>query len=133
MPFDLFKLHSEKDSPRGWIWVYFDCSLLKKHYLRLLKYKSQNIIAREISRILNCGFSTVGKHLIKLKDIYDAVLKIKKGKIQDIILELNKFNISYTTIYKYLYILEESGLIYKEIEEHIGPKNGWHETIYYLS
>lgn len=67
MPFDLFKLHSEKDSPKGWVWVYFDCSLLKKHYLRLLKYKPQNIIAREISRILNCGFSTVGKHLIKLK------------------------------------------------------------------
>lgn len=68
MVFDLFELHSERDSPKGWIWVYFDCALLRKHYLKLLKSNPQNIIAKEISKALDCGFSTVGKHLIKLKN-----------------------------------------------------------------
>jgi predicted transcriptional regulator len=65
--FDLFKLHSEKDRPSGWIWVYFDCNLLKKHYKLLLKKNNQNQIAKIISQKLNCGFSTIGKHLIKIK------------------------------------------------------------------
>ena len=53
--FDLFKLHSKGDKPDGWIWVYLDCTLLKKEYIRLLKRKPQNIVAREVSDTLNAG------------------------------------------------------------------------------
>jgi len=69
---------------------------------------------------------------IRLKNVYLVIKKIKKGKIQDIMLGLSEFKISPITIYKYLYLLEKSSLIYKEIEEHIGPKNGWQESVYSL-
>jgi len=65
--FDLFKLHSGEDGSNGWIWTEIDSNLLRNEYLRLLKYKSQNQIGREIKTKLNCGESTVIKHLIKLK------------------------------------------------------------------
>ncbi|HLD15186.1 MAG TPA: LAGLIDADG family homing endonuclease [Candidatus Nanoarchaeia archaeon] len=67
MRLDLLKLHSKKDSPKGWIWVRFDSKLLKRHYLRLLRNKSLKEITLELCKKLNAGFSTISKHLIRLK------------------------------------------------------------------
>ncbi|MAG47258.1 hypothetical protein CL617_01515 [archaeon] len=68
MKFDLFKLNSKEDKPKGWIWVKFNSELLRKEYKKLLKKRQQNLIGKEISNNLNAGFSTVVKHLIKLKN-----------------------------------------------------------------
>ena len=65
--FDLFKLHSKEDAPKGWIWVYFNPSLLKDSYHKLLKNESQKNISTKIKNNLNCGLSTIQKHLIKLE------------------------------------------------------------------
>lgn len=64
---DLFKLHSKKDKPHGWIWVGLDANLLRNKYLKLIKNKSRDDIARRISKKLNSGFSTIYKHLTRLK------------------------------------------------------------------
>lgn len=64
---DLFNLHSKEDKPHGWIWAYFESDLIKEVYFSLLKDSSQNAITKKISKRLNAGFSTIGKHLIKIK------------------------------------------------------------------
>mgnify|MGYP001559969326 FL=1 len=65
--FDLFKLHSDKDTPNGWIWTEFNSDRLKDEYFKLLKRDGQDKIALIISKNLKCGFSTIEKHLIRLK------------------------------------------------------------------
>ena len=77
-------------------------------------------------------FSSPHRSKIKLSDVYEAIKTIKKGKIKDIMKTMKKSNISHITIYKYLYLLEKSGLIYKEIGFNSRPKYGWTETIYRL-
>lgn len=70
---NLFNLHSEKDTPNGWIWVSLKPHLIKKIYSLLLKDFTQDNIGRKISKKLNAGFSTVVKHLIRIKKTTDIL------------------------------------------------------------
>ena len=56
--FDLFKLHSSKDKPNGWIWVQFDPKILRDNYLKLLRKEYQSDISKKINRNLKCGFTS---------------------------------------------------------------------------
>lgn len=136
MVFDLFELHSERDSPKGWIWVYFDCSLLRKHYLTLLKSKPQNIIAKEISKALDCGFSTVGKHLINLKNSCE-----KNWLPLPVIIELAKLidaGLKYKLINSFEYFIcksnhgKQTTKAMKEINEDLSKIIGAHMADGYL-
>lgn len=71
---------------------------------------------------------------ISLNEIYNSINYIKSGKIVDISKRLNKqFKVADTTIYKYLYILEQANLIYKTTEKNSDGKNFWSETIYNIA
>ena len=134
--FDLFKLHSEKDSPRGWVWVYFDYSLLKNAYLNLLKSKPQNIIAKEIGVKLNSGISTVEKHLIELKHSNEKILfplpviielvKIMNIKLKERIIDSFEYFICKTNHTK------QSTKAIKEINENLSKIIGAHMADGYL-
>lgn len=64
---NLFNLHSKEDTPNSWIWISLDSHLIKKIYSSLLKNSTQNQIGKKISEKLNAGYSTVVKHLIRIK------------------------------------------------------------------
>lgn len=66
--FDLFKLHSNEDNPRSWIWVKLDSKIIKNIYLELLQEHTQKSVVINIRNKLNCGFNTVEKHLVSLKN-----------------------------------------------------------------
>lgn len=63
---DLFKLHSNEDTPNGWIKVSLKLNIIKSLYSDLLQDYTQKEISKIISTKLNCGESTIGKHLIKI-------------------------------------------------------------------
>ncbi|MDD9953942.1 MAG: hypothetical protein OXR66_06415 [Candidatus Woesearchaeota archaeon] len=71
--FDLLGLHSETDSPKGWIWARLQAHVLQRKYFEFLRKRTQDSIASSISKRLNCGFSTVQKHLIRLKKSEEVV------------------------------------------------------------
>tara|TARA_Y100000034_G_scaffold134670_1_gene203795 strand:- start:1029 stop:2141 length:1113 start_codon:yes stop_codon:yes gene_type:complete len=81
---------------------------------------------------LNYLFPKHHRSKIWLNDVYSSIKRMKIGKIKDVIDGLNKFKIAPVTVYKYLYLLEKSGLIYKELEKHVTARNGYTESIYYL-
>lgn len=66
---------------------------------------------------------------INLNKVYNSIKCIKSGKINNISKQLKIPN---TTIYKYLYILNKAGLIYKFTEKNTDGTNYWSETIYNL-
>jgi len=66
MIFDLFKLHSKKDTANSWIWIEIDHSFINRYILDYFNKNSKNEVARIISKKLNCGFSTIFKHLCRI-------------------------------------------------------------------
>ncbi len=71
---------------------------------------------------------------IWVNDLWLALNNFKEGKIENLQLEFNKMNkrVANTTIYKYLFILEKSGLIRKEGIKNTNGKNWWSETKYIM-
>ena len=61
--FDLFKLHSKKDRPDGWIWVYLDTSLLKNW----INYMGMADIQRIYANILNRRLNKNGNYFNKIR------------------------------------------------------------------
>lgn len=117
----------DKDYLKKWL-DYFEPATWKYERLKFfIRNKKHNI------EELDYLFPIHHKSKISLKEVYNAIKFLKKGKIKDIMTKLNKNNLSYTTVYKYLYLLEKSGLIYKEIEHHITNKTSYRESIYCLT
>jgi len=117
----------DKEYLKKWLY-YFEEGTWKHERLKFfIEEKKYNL------NELNYLFPKYHRSKIQLNDVYLSVKKIKKGKIKDIMVGLNKFKISPVTAYKYLFLLEKSGLIYKEREKHVTPKNGYFETIYHLN
>jgi|TARA_B100001964_G_C14245348_1_gene607136 intein/homing endonuclease len=66
--FNLFDLISIENSPNSWLWCSSNSQILKESYLKALEKESQEKISLKLSKELNCGKSTIGKHLIRLKN-----------------------------------------------------------------
>lgn len=81
---------------------------------------------------LNYLFPEHYRSKIGLTDVYKSIKNIKSGKAFDIQKELksNNLNVANTTIYKYLYILNKSGLISKNYHDNSNNNAGWREAIY---
>ena len=99
------------------------------------KYHRLNFFLRNKSHSLSDLEELFPRHhlcKICLSDVYAVLKKIKKGKIRDLILELDNRNskIANTTIYKYLFILEKAGLIIKEDLVTSFQNYGQREIIY---
>lgn len=66
MILNLFDLHKKEDNAHSWIWIEINISIIRRILLDYFKKNSRNKIARIISKRLNCGFSTVAKHISRL-------------------------------------------------------------------
>lgn len=64
---DLFRLHSKNDGIMGWIWVRIRTGFLRKKLNNHITKVSWNIFCKNTSRELDCGFSTIGKYIIRIK------------------------------------------------------------------
>ena len=87
MIFNLFKLHSKEDTPNSWIWVEFDTFFMRNDIINYFKKNKINRTARIISTKLNCGFSTVAKHLIRL--IHNVKVNLPLPVMEELINLLN--------------------------------------------
>lgn len=115
MQLDLFKLHSNKDTPKGWIWVNLESNLLKRGYRNLLKQKSQHKISFEISKNLNAGFSTVEKHLIRLKKSKDKI-ELPLPLVIELTNLINKSNLKVKIINDMKYFICKSSTTKQEVK-----------------
>lgn len=76
MIFDLFKLTGRGDTPDSWIWVEVDNKIVLKQFLEHFKKNSRNNLSRIISKELNCGFSTITSHLIRIVKTNKIILPL---------------------------------------------------------
>src|SRR3989344_8078727 len=66
--FILFDLDTNQNtSPDSWLWCKLNITTLRQEYRKLLEKENQKEIARLIAQRLQCGRSTIEKHLIVLK------------------------------------------------------------------
>ncbi len=117
----------DKELLRKWE-DYFFPETIKHQRLRFFlgDYKTNNLT--ELEEI----FPIHHHNIASLREIYQAINHLKKGEINDLVLELNRkgYNLAKTTFYKYLYILTTSKLINKENYFIKTSRNGFVRTVY---
>lgn len=113
--FDLFKLHSEKDTPKGWIWVNLKSDLLRDEYVKLLNKRSQWDISLEVSKKLKSGFSTIEKHLIRLKNSQNE-LWIPLPIVIEVVSTINKSGLKEKIIKDITFLLCKSSITKQKIK-----------------